>query len=675
MSTRREFLRKGALAAGAVAAATTTGKMVTGAAQAAPPTSLRGMNIILFMTDQERAIQHFPQDWAHENLPGLTALQRNGLSFNRSFTNACMCSPARSTFMTGFLPAQHGVKYTLENDMPASQYPQVEMPTPDALPNLATIAAAAGYNVVYKGKWHCSKPAAADFVWTPQDIAKYGWSRWNPQDAGANQDIPEMGGGLANNDGRFMASVGNYEDSSEGVLQFITQVAANMQPFFLVISLVNPHDVLAYPSKHGQAGYSSNWLKGDIGLPATVDESLSSKPTAQREFLKLSAGLGVLNTDQKKRNYLNFYGNLMKASDQYLVDTLAALKSVPTQGGASNLWKDSVVVRTADHGELGMAHGGQRQKNFNMYEEATRVPLVFSNPTLWKRGRTTQAMVSHVDFVPTMASLLGTPGSARAAWQGRDYSPVVLGSSRRGVQDYVIFTYDDYQAGQASGPYVTPPNHLVGVREGRWKICLYYDVAGRVPGQWELYDLRTDPREQRNLAYRGYTRTPAQDAQFRRLQRKLVDVWNTRLQPLSGPAVPFPVAMGPLSVQLEGPTKTANTNGNVITDKGTVSGGPIGSGDITMVFTLNPLTGRATSDFTITNAQGTINGTVNSRFTRQGPTLRFVGTAKFTDGTGAYAGIYGTMEYRDTHTLNGQRGQVAFIGTATLPAAPQGSAA
>ena len=675
MTTRRQFLRKGALAAGAVAAATTTGKMVTGAAQAAAPTSLRGMNIILFMTDQERAIQHFPPDWAKENLPGLTALQRNGLSFNRSFTNACMCSPARSTFMTGFLPAQHGVKYTLENDMPASQYPQVEMPTPDVMPNLATIAAAAGYNVVYKGKWHCSKPAAADFVWTPQDIATYGWSRWNPQDAGANQDIPEMGGGLANNDGRFMASVGDYQDSSEGVLQFVTQVAATMQPFFLVISLVNPHDVLAYPSKHGQAGYSSNWLKGDIGLPATVDESLASKPLAQREFLKLSAALGPLNTDRKKRNYLNFYANLMKASDQYLVDTLAALKSVPTQGGASNLWKDSVIVRTADHGELGMAHGGQRQKNFNMYEEATRVPLVFSNPTLWKRGRTSQAMVSHVDFVPTMASLLAAPAGARAAWQGQDYSQVVLGSRKRGVQDYVVFTYDDYQAGQASGPYVTPPNHLVGIREGRWKICLYYDQAGKVPGQWELYDLRTDPLEQKNLAYRRYQRTPAQDAQFRRLQRKLVDVWNTRLQPLSGPAVPFPVAMGPVNVRLEGPTKTASTNGNVITDKGTVSGGPIGSGDITMVFTLNPLTGRATSEFTITNAQGTINGTVNSRFTRQGPTLRFRGTAKFTDGTGAYAGIYGTMEYRDTHTLNGQRGQVAFIGTATLPAAPQGSTA
>ena len=87
-------------------------------------------------------------------------LQRHGLSFERAFTNACMCSPARSTLMSGYFPAQHGVKYTLEEDMPAAEYPQVELPTD--LPNLATVMTAAGYNVVYKGKWHCSKPAGSE---------------------------------------------------------------------------------------------------------------------------------------------------------------------------------------------------------------------------------------------------------------------------------------------------------------------------------------------------------------------------------------------------------------------------------------------------------------------------------------------------------------------------------
>lgn len=675
MTTRRQFLKKGAMGAGAVAAATTAGKMATSAAEAAAPSSLKGMNMIVFMTDQEGATEHFPPDWTKENLPGLTALQRHGLTFTNAYTNACMCSPARSTFMSGYLPAQHGVKYTLEEDMPSPQYPQVELPTPPTMANLATIAEAAGYNVVYKGKWHCSKPAAADFVWTPQDLATYGWSRWNPQDAGADQSIPQAGGGLANNDGRFMTSVGNYQDSSEGVLQFITQVAATMQPFFLVISIVNPHDVLFYPSKYGQAGYSPNWLAGDIGLPATVDESLSSKPTAQRIFLQLSKGLGVLRNDTMKRNYRNFYGNLIRASDQYLVDTLAALKSVATQNGASNLLNDSVIVRTADHGEMGLAHGGQRQKNFMMYDEATNVPLVFSNPTLWKRGRSSNALVSHVDFVPTMASLLGAPASAKSAWQGVDYSGLVLGATRKPVQDYLVFTYDDWQAGQKSGPYVPPPQHLVGIRERNWKICLYYDANGKVPGQWEMYDLKTDPLEQRNLAWPGTKRTPAQEKQFRRLQAKLVAVWNTRLQPLSGPAVPFPVRVGPVDVRLKGPTKTVSTNGNVITDQGTVSGTPIGSGDITMVFTLNPVTSVATAQFTITNAQGTINGTVDSKYAREGATLRFKGTSRFTDGTGAYAGITsGPMEYLDVHTLTGQKGQVAFIGSSSLPAAPQGAA-
>ena len=106
---------------------------------------------------QERAIQHFPADWMRENLPGMRRLRRHGLSFETACTAACMCSPSRSSLMTGYFPAQHGVKYTLEENMPATEYPQVDLPT--GLPNLGTVMRAAGYHVAYKGKWHCSKPA------------------------------------------------------------------------------------------------------------------------------------------------------------------------------------------------------------------------------------------------------------------------------------------------------------------------------------------------------------------------------------------------------------------------------------------------------------------------------------------------------------------------------------
>src|SRR5438477_5382923 len=435
--------------------------------------NLNGMNVLIFLTDQERAIQHFPRGWAKKNLPGEERLKRYGLTFPRAFCNACMCSPSRATLMTGYFPAQHGVKYTLEENMPDNEFPQVELPR--GFKNMASVMSAAGYNVVYKGKWHLSKPAHQQFK--PSDLAKYGFERWNPPDAGANQDVDQDGGGTTNNDGRFMTQHGNVHAGKEGVLPYLSSVAHKQQPFFLVVSLVNPHDVLLWPRKFLQAGYNPSLLKGDIELPATVDEDLSTKPIVQREFLKLmDIGTGRLNTHQKKRAYINFYGNLMKICDGYVVDVLDTLR-------AHNLLDNTLVIRTSDHGEMGLAHGGQRQKNFNFYEETLRVPLVYSNPVLWSKPATSQVMVSHVDFLPTLASLVDAPRSARANWEGVDYSDHILQRLAPPPQDYVVFTYDDYEAGQSGGLYVTPPQHIVSLRERRWKIAEYYDATGKVPSQ------------------------------------------------------------------------------------------------------------------------------------------------------------------------------------------------
>ena len=73
--------------------------------------------------------------------------------------------------------------------------PQVEMPLPDVMPNLATVMKAAGYNVVYKGKWHCSKPPGDEATRPRPKPRQYGFDRWDPPDAGANQDIDQAGGG------------------------------------------------------------------------------------------------------------------------------------------------------------------------------------------------------------------------------------------------------------------------------------------------------------------------------------------------------------------------------------------------------------------------------------------------------------------------------------------------
>ena len=522
--TRGDLLK----AAGAAAPGLLLGGRATAAAarprRASRPRQVAGMNVLVFMTDQQRAIQHFPRGWAKRNMPGLTRLQRHGLTFQNAFTNACMCSPARSTFMSGYFTAQHGVKYTLETDMPAPQYPQVELAT--TFKNPASVVAAAGYTPVYKGKFHCNKPANGS-TWVPSDVNQYGFTRWDPPDAGANQDVSEEGGGIYDNDGRFMNSQGTPDAGTEGALQYLSSSAAQSQPFFMVVSLVNPHDVLFYPKTYAGGGYDQSWLQGEIEVPKTANEDLSTKPTVQAQFLRLFNASGPIPTAHMKRNYLNFYGNLMKASDAYLVKILKTL-------ARAGLLDNTLVIATADHGEMGTTHGGMRQKNFNFYEESTRVPLVYSNPRLFRNPQRSNALVSHVDFLPTLASLVDAPASARDSWEGVDYSDQILSRSpTKPSQDYTVFTYDDWQSGQSRGPYPEPPNHIVSIREHRYKLARYYDADGNVPDQWEMYDLKTDPLERVNLAYKGHKRTPEQQRQYRRLRRKLARVERTRLQPLN----------------------------------------------------------------------------------------------------------------------------------------------
>ena len=111
-------------------------------------------DIILIITDQERATQNFPIGWEKENLHSLTFLKQNGFSFDRAFCNSCMCSPSRATLFTGTYPAQHNVTQTLTF---GGDYSPAEVELSNTLPNMARMLIDDGYDVQYRGKWHLSK--------------------------------------------------------------------------------------------------------------------------------------------------------------------------------------------------------------------------------------------------------------------------------------------------------------------------------------------------------------------------------------------------------------------------------------------------------------------------------------------------------------------------------------
>jgi len=291
--------------------------------------------------------------------------------------------------------------------------------------------------------------------------------------------------------------------------------------------------VLSYPDSWVTGGYGPEWLLGNVGLPPTLNESLDLKPTAQKGQIPGLDALGELKTTEQQLNYINFYANLMRFADRQL---LSVYRTLEREG----FLDDTLIVRTSDHGEMGLAHGGLRQKNFNVYEETLRVPLIFSNPVLFPGAYQSDALVSHVDFLPTLASLVRSP-LVNADWQGRDYSHIITGrGAGPEVQNYTLFTFDDVRTGQNVEATAPPPNHIVGIRERSHKFATYYDPDGGEEAQYEMYDLLADPLEVRNIASPYGAATKRDGEEFWRLEAKLNRAWGNRLQPLDQPLEPEP---------------------------------------------------------------------------------------------------------------------------------------
>lgn len=509
--SRRQFMQKSATGAfGALAAtAALSSDGLTSSAHAAknkgPKLNKKRPNILIIMTDQERNPQYWPEGWADANLPNRKRLADKGLSFNRAFCNTAMCSPSRTTLFTGLYPAQHGVEHTLTKGGSLSQEePTLQVTTQ----NLARILETAGYNVQYRGKWHISKdPTCLTDASTAEDLAKYGFNGWQPPDGGQDVEVVNFGGGAANHDKRWAGQAADFLRSKE---------AKKDQPFALIISFVNPHDTLAYPrtwnarSGNAQFGYNDNYgpaapdcFNQGIELPPTHDEQLHAnfKPTAQVQLKALVAGLGPLSPEEKL-NYVNFYAYLHKVVDEHIGTVLDALES------NKNVHKNTIVFRLSDHGEMGMSHGGLRQKAFNAYEETLNIPIVISNPKYFPNPVKTDALASLVDIVPTIASLARIPNPEKWDFKGKDLTPIMLDAMQNPqnptatVQDTVLFTFDDDNPSRPDPQnIVTQPRHIRAVRDDRYKYTMYFDPFGEAPPESELYDLVADPQELHNMAH------------------------------------------------------------------------------------------------------------------------------------------------------------------------------
>ena len=457
-TTRRDFLRTaglGAVALGLGAPAPVAGQAQgsTDASRAAAEGRTVGgpYNILFLLTDQERFF------WPGElpsgfHLPAHERLERQGTSFVNHRINSCVCTPSRSVLYTG----QHIQRTRMFDN---TNFPWIGSMSPE-IRTVGHLLRAAGYYTAYKGKWHLTKEfETVNKLGTPtkiftEEMEGYGFSDY----FGIGDIIAHTRGGYLH-DGVIAAMASSWLRGKG------RDLAAEGKPWFLAVNLVNPHDVMFYDTDapgtplRPERGithvardpadplYAQQW---EFQLPPNHAERLDApgRPAAHRDFLRSHDALvgAIPNEEARWRRRHNYYLNCLRDVDRNLASVLAELD-------ASGLADRTVVILTADHGDMDGAHQ-LHAKGAVAYREQNHVPLIVVHPA-YPGGRRCRAITSHLDIAPTLVGLTSAPAAKRQSilegLAGTDFSGVLGNAETAGVQtvrkaslfNYNMFAYLD----------------------------------------------------------------------------------------------------------------------------------------------------------------------------------------------------------------------------------------
>jgi arylsulfatase len=544
--TRRDALKT--IAAGAVAASATPSLIdaaVAPASGATPrveaPTAFGGpYNILFILTDQERFFRpgELPADY---RLPAHEKLAKRGIVFENHQINSCVCTPSRSTLYTG----RH-IQQTKMFDN--TNFPWISSMSTD-IPTIGHMLREAGYYTAYKGKWHLTKEfETVNSLGTPEKIftkemEAYGFSDY----FGVGDIIAHTRGGYLH-DG-IISAMGVTWLRGRGM-----ELAAQGKPWFLAVNLVNPHDIMYLntdrPGEKVQARnllghiepvpsdpfYAKQW---GFELPQTYSQRLDApgRPAAHAEYLRSHDSLmgHIPNEEWRWRTRHNYYLNCLRDADRNIASLLDELDSL---GLASN----TIVVMTADHGDLDGAHR-LHSKGATAYREQNNVPLIVAHPA-YAGGKHCRAVTSHIDIAPTLLGMTSASAEKKAAiardLPGKDISPLLAAPERASVsavRDGSLFCYNMFayidgefmekavamtqqpdgkakvkEAAQAGTmrPDLSKRGAIRGIYDGRYRFARYFSPkqhnrptsveALLKLNDVELYDVERDPLEKDNLA-------------------------------------------------------------------------------------------------------------------------------------------------------------------------------
>src|SRR5437899_913772 len=439
----------------------------------------RKPNLILFLPDQQRADTLACYGGVKVHAPNLNKLASESVVFQRAYVTHPVCTPSRSSLMTGTWPHINGCT---RNSVPLDRRFRV---FPELMENQ-------DYRAAYMGKWHLGEDGPAE----------RGFQQWVSTEHQGDYTNFLISNGITpdKTNARFSELAISNLPLELSRPKFLAKHACEFiekhqrDPFILVVAFVEPHSPY-----NGPLNDEHPLSEVDLDVTATLPESenIPLRYRLMREWQqaeaildrqRLPTQLFFGTNPEEYRSIKQRYFGLVTLVDQSVGAILACLDRL-------GLTNNTIVVHTSDHGDsLGVHHLFGKEV---MFEEAARVPFLIRLPGQ-TRGKAVPQPVSHIDFVPTLLDLLGQPKHPQCA--GKSLLPLLREEAMSPENIFIEWAPNrtKIKKGTSLAPRrmikraVDESTRTVVSSDG-WKLCL------RDKDLNELYNLNDDPLETGNL--------------------------------------------------------------------------------------------------------------------------------------------------------------------------------
>jgi len=422
-------------------------------------------NIIFIMSDDHASHAMSCYGSKINETPNIDRIANEGMKLNNTFCTNSICGPSRATILTGKYSHINGVE-TLDD-----KFDNTQMTFPKLLQKN-------GYKTAMIGKWHLGQG---------KENEPTGFDYWNVlpgQGDYVNPEMIEMG---------EKKKIQGYVTDliTDFSIDWMDEMKNNDEPFVLMCHHKAPHRPWVPDEKHADM-----YKDIEIPYPETFDDDYSNRASAaENAEMRIDEDLVFgwdlkdlppreISMDKKKTKKWKY--------QQYIKDYLGCIASIDDNVGRildyldeEGLTENTIIVYTSDQGFFLGDHGWFDKRFF--YEESLRMPFIVRYPKEIEQNSVNNNIILNTDFAPTFLDYAGIDIPDEI--QGDSFRKFLSEESLDNWREVMYYHYSMFPSTHNVYPHY-------GVRTDRYKLIYYYDSGDN--GEWELFDLETDPNEMKN---------------------------------------------------------------------------------------------------------------------------------------------------------------------------------